>query len=66
MTAPAEGMVLIPGGPFLMGSEEFDLEGPPRIVGVPAFWIDRDPVTCDRYLAFVRATGHRAPPDWPG
>ena len=65
MTASTEGMILVPGGPFLMGSDEFDLEGPPHTVSLPSFWIDRFPVTCEGYLAFVRGTGHPAPPDWP-
>ncbi len=65
MTASTEGMVWIPGGPFRMGSDEFDLEGPPRTVDVPAFWIDRYPVTGSAYHAFVLAAGHPAPPDWP-
>jgi formylglycine-generating enzyme required for sulfatase activity len=65
MTTSTRGMVLVPGGPFLMGSDEFDLEGPPRMVDVPAFWIDRYPVTASEYLGFVLATGHPAPPDWP-
>lgn len=65
MTGVVDGMVLVPGGPFRMGSDEFDLEGPPRTVVLPAFWIDRYPVTGAAYLAFVRATGHAEPPDWP-
>lgn len=65
MTTSTADMVLVPGGPFRMGSDEFDLEGPPRIVDVPSFWIDRYPVTASAYLGFVRATGHPAPPDWP-
>src|SRR2546421_6516574 len=32
-------------------------------VDLPAFWIDRSPVTNAQYLAFVAATGARAP--WP-
>ncbi len=65
MSARTDGMVLVPAGPFLMGSGEFDLEGPPRTIDLHAFWIDRYPVTCAQYQAFVEATGHPAPPDWP-
>jgi formylglycine-generating enzyme required for sulfatase activity len=65
MSSSTDAMVLVPRGPFLMGSSEFDLEGPPHMVDVPAFWIDRYPVTASGYLAFVLATGHPAPPDWP-
>lgn len=66
MTAPQPpaGMVLIPGGPFLMGSDEFPREGPPRVVDVPAFLIDRYPVTNADFLVFVERTGYRVPPDW--
>ena len=62
----ADDMVLVPAGPFVQGSDEFDIEGPPRRVDLPSFWIDRYPVTNEAYLAFVRATGHTPPPDWPG
>jgi iron(II)-dependent oxidoreductase len=48
-----------------MGSDEFDIEGPVRTVDLPGFWIDRYPVTCAQYLAFVVAAGHPAPADWP-
>ena len=41
-TAPEnENMVWIDEGPFTMGSELFDIEGPPREVFVKGFWIDR-------------------------
>lgn len=63
MTSRA-GMVLVPPGPFVMGSEEFAREAPQRTVDLPAFWIDRFPVTNNDYAAFVSATGHRAPVDW--
>jgi formylglycine-generating enzyme required for sulfatase activity len=62
----ADDMVLIPAGPFIAGSDEFDIEGPVRTLELPAYLIDRYPVTNEQYLAFVRATGHDAPPDWPG
>src|SRR5690349_18436597 len=58
------GMVLIPAGPFLMGSEEFPREGPVRTVDLPSFWIDRFPVTNEAYRVFVSATGHRLPVGW--
>lgn len=38
-------------------------ELPAAEVALAPFWIDRAPVTNAAYLAFVRATGHRAP--WP-
>jgi formylglycine-generating enzyme required for sulfatase activity len=65
-TAPVTtGMVLVPSGEFVQGSEEFDLEAPSHRIHLPAFWIDRYPVTNEQYLGFVRATGHPPPPDWP-
>ena len=59
-------MVLVPAGPFLMGSLDGDAdERPPRTLNLPAFYVDRYEVTHAQYAAFVRATGHRAPIDWP-
>ena len=57
-------MVLVPDGPFTMGSDEFAREQPVRTVDLPAFWIDRFPVTNDEYARFVATTGHRLPVDW--
>ena len=52
-------MILIPAGPFLMGS------GPSQqAVELPRFLIARYPVTNDEYLRFVKATGHRSPKTW--
>lgn len=59
-------MILIPAGSFLMGSDEFEREGPVREVDLAAFLMDRYPVTNADYEHFVRAVGHRAPVDWGG
>jgi formylglycine-generating enzyme len=59
-------MVVVPGGPFLMGSGDGqgrDDERPQRTVHVDAFAIDSVEVTNARFLAFVEATGHRHPPN---
>ena len=60
-----EDMVLIPSGPFILGTLEggFD-EKPPHEVTLGAYTIDRVEVTNHRYQEFVRGTGHRhaAPP----
>ena len=75
-TAPTQppGMVAVPGGEFLMGSEDFyPDERPVRTVRVDGFWMDRCPVTNAAYARFVEATGHVTvaervpdPADYPG
>ena len=48
----------IPGGAFLMGSEDFyPEERPVREVHVDGFSIDRYPVTNEQFARFVTATG---------
>ena len=57
-------MVLIPAGEFEMGSndaEAYAYEQPVHTVYVDAFYMDKYEVTVGQYMAFVRATGHRAP-----
>ena len=54
-----EGMIRIPGGAFLMGSEEFYPEElPVRTVTVDGFWIEPRPVTVGEFQRFVEATGY--------
>ncbi|MBK9138880.1 MAG: formylglycine-generating enzyme family protein [Verrucomicrobia bacterium] len=58
-------MVLIPAGPFLMGSHSgAPEETPPHRRELPAFYLDRTEVTVAQYAAFLAATGHPAPPGW--
>jgi formylglycine-generating enzyme len=53
------GMVRIPSGEFLMGSEDFyPEEAPRRRVAVEGFWIDARPVTVGEFRRFVRDTGY--------
>ena len=75
-----EGMVIVPSGPFIMGSDKVDVEGlgaqlglvrplyqdehPQRKISLPAFTIDRYEVTQSRYKIFTLQTGYRTPPDW--
>ena len=60
-------MVLVPAGPFIMGTEEGEVEAsPPHQVDLPAFYIDRDEVTNARYAKFVAATSTAAPLNWGG
>lgn len=58
--APApEGMVWIPGGEFMMGTDEeasYSVERPAHRVSVSGFWMDQTEVTNRQFLAFVRAT----------
>ena len=79
---PPEGMVLIPAGTFIMGTDDLDLENlageegigktwvldaaPSRKLDLPAFYIDRHEVTNGRYKRFVDATGFQALPHWNG
>ena len=73
-------MILIPEGFFLMGTSQQQAEViarnhghhpswlageiPQRKIHLPAFRIDKYPVTNRRYSEFVRVTGARAPFDW--
>ncbi len=60
--------VRIDGGPFPMGTDDttaaYDNERPRHLVEVPAFLIDRFPVTNRRYARFVDAGGYRRPEFW--
>jgi formylglycine-generating enzyme required for sulfatase activity len=76
---PKPGMVLIPAGEFVMGSDKVDPhppkgfvmlkplyvdEHPARKVSLAAFWIDRYEVTNAQYREFVQARRVVAPPFW--
>ncbi|WP_062354450.1 ergothioneine biosynthesis protein EgtB [Herbidospora yilanensis] len=65
---PVSGEVFVPGGPFTMGTDvnpwAYDNERPAHTVDVPAFWIDRVPVSNGDYLAFVEDGGYRDPRWW--
>ncbi len=64
-THPPVGMIFIPTGSFLMGSNYGkDDVRPMRNVWVSAYWIGKYPVTNSEYRQFVEITGHRAPPNW--
>ncbi|MEE1762163.1 formylglycine-generating enzyme family protein [Streptomyces sp. SP18BB07] len=61
--ASRERLLALPGGTFLMGSEDevgypADGEGPVREVQVSPFRIAATTVTNERFAAFVEATGH--------
>jgi sulfatase modifying factor 1 len=57
---PARDMCWIPGGAFVMGSDQhYPEEAPAHQAEVQGFWMDRAPVTNAQFLKFVKATGHR-------
>ncbi|HEY8747444.1 MAG TPA: formylglycine-generating enzyme family protein [Tepidisphaeraceae bacterium] len=65
------GMVWIPGGEFVMGTDDpksMTNERPAHRVKVDAFWIDAHDVTNAEFAAFVNATGYittaERKPDW--
>lgn len=78
--APPEGMVLIPAGVFIMGTDRVDTEGlgaqlgmirplyrdehPLRKINLAAYYIDRFEVSQEAYKRFIDRTGHRPPPVW--
>lgn len=80
--ADEEDMVVIPAGPFLMGTSEDDAarlareygyhpswlrgETPQRRVETPVYAIDRHPVTNAQYARFCEATGYTIPTHWGG
>ncbi len=66
-SVPPEGMVMVGGGEFLMGSNTgSESERPQHAVTVGPFFIDKYEVTCDEYEEFIRATGRAAPRGWTG
>jgi len=65
---PVTGEVLVPGGPFTMGTSTepwaLDNERPAHVVDVPAYFIDRAAVTNAQYAAFIEAGGYDDPRWW--
>jgi formylglycine-generating enzyme required for sulfatase activity len=60
-----EGMVLLPAGSFLMGSNEGrDNEKPEHPVYVRAFYMDKYEVTVAQYRQFINATSRQKPEHW--
>jgi formylglycine-generating enzyme len=56
---PHTGMVSVPSGSFLMGSNNhYDEEAVQHQVQVRGFWIDRHDVTNAQFANFVRSTGY--------
>ncbi|MFC6016914.1 ergothioneine biosynthesis protein EgtB [Plantactinospora solaniradicis] len=67
---PVTGEVLIPAGPFVMGTSTdpwaLDNERPGHLVDLPAYVLDAAPVTNAEYLAFVADGGYAEPRWWSG
>ena len=56
---PAPNMVWIPGGTFLMGSNQhYPEEAPAHPVTIDGFWMDQYTVTNEQFERFVAATGY--------
>lgn len=63
------GMVLLPGGTFMMGSESAaagEDEKPVHPVTLDPFWIDEREVTVGQFRQFVEATNHVTGPERAG
>jgi iron(II)-dependent oxidoreductase len=67
---PVTGEVLVPAGPFVMGTSTdpwaLDNERPGHLVDLPAYVLDAAPVTNAEYLAFVADGGYAEPRWWSG
>jgi serine/threonine protein kinase len=62
---PPAGMVAVPGGEFVMGSDTGDeFSRPAHKVSVKPFFIDLTEVTNEEYKKFVDATGYKPPVNW--
>jgi iron(II)-dependent oxidoreductase len=68
VSASASAEVLVPGGPFTMGTDHdpwaLDNERPAHVVDVGPFSIDRFPVTNGEYTSFVADGGYTDPRWW--
>jgi gamma-glutamyl hercynylcysteine S-oxide synthase len=60
--------VLVMAGPFTLGTDDqpwaYDNEQPAHAVELPAFWIERHPVTNERFAEFVEDGGYRKRRYW--
>ena len=58
-------MILIPAGPFLMGSNDgLPNERPEHTVTLNAYYIDQFEVTSGRYQKFIESARRNVPPTW--
>lgn len=71
---PGSDLRWVPGGTFVMGSDDhYPEEAPAHQATVEGFWMDRHPVTNAEFRRFVEATGYRTvaeqvpdPAQYPG
>ncbi len=67
LTPHSSPLIRIPAGSFECGNEAIealDNERPVHRVYVETYWIDRAPVTCEQYQAFMSAGGYQEPRWW--
>lgn len=58
-------LILIPAGPFTMGSNDgLPNERPEHPVTLNAYYIDQYEITAGRYQKFVESAGRNVPPTW--
>ncbi|MFF3670242.1 ergothioneine biosynthesis protein EgtB [Microtetraspora malaysiensis] len=67
-TRSGQDEVFVPPGPFVMGTDAlpwaYDNERPSHLMDLPAYWIDRWPVSNGDYLAFIADGGYDDPRWW--
>ena len=67
LTGSDYDMLCIPAGAFEQGNDSLDAldnERPVSQVNLETYWIDRYPVTCEQYRAFMDAGGYQNPTWW--
>ena len=67
ISEPLEGMVLVPAGEFIMGTDDPnapDDQRPARKVNVDAFYIDKHEVTNAQFQEFILADGYNTRKYW--
>ncbi len=58
-SAAPDGMAWIPGGTFMMGSNNhYPEEGPAHLVTVDGFWMSPTPITNRQFAQFIKETGY--------
>jgi gamma-glutamyl hercynylcysteine S-oxide synthase len=67
-TPPKPEDVLVPAGSFTLGTNRepwaYDNEQPAHVVELAAFWVERHPVTNERFAEFVEDGGYRKRRYW--